>query len=88
MVRVVQAAHRINFLLGVDTGGVQGLILGNTIEITWSKLSNGGLICGSALTGTATVSNATITGSVSGRSNGHGCFPCDSDTITFTLQRQ
>jgi hypothetical protein len=87
-VPVEQSGDQIDFLLGVDTGSFLGKVHGNTIDVTWSKQSDAGLICGSDLNGTAMIQGGTITGSVSGNANGRSCFTCASDTITFTLVRQ
>ena len=88
LVTVVQTGSSIRWLLGVDTGGVEGTIQTDTIFLTWSKESDAGLLCGSQLAGTAAIKGRTIIGKVSGDSNAHSCFRCASDTITFTLVRQ
>ena len=85
---IAQAGDRINFLLGVDTGSVLGTVHGNAIDLTWSMQSDAGLLCGSDLNGTAMIQGETITGSVSGNTNGRSCFSCPSETITFTLVKQ
>ena len=87
LVTVVQTGTSIRWLLGVDTGGVEGTIQTDTIFLTWSKESDAGLLCGSQLAGTAAIKGRTIIGKVSGDSNAHSCFRCASDTITFTLVR-
>lgn len=85
---IEQAGDRINFLLGVDTGSVLGRVHGNSIDVTWSMQSDAGLLCGSDLNGTAMIQGGTITGSVSGNTNGRSCFSCPFETITFTLVKQ
>jgi hypothetical protein len=87
-IQVVQSGNEINFLLGVDTGGVRGTLQGQTIAFTWTKEVDAGLACGSDLTGVATIGGNTITGSVSGNSSARSCFTCPSDRIDFTLVRQ
>jgi hypothetical protein len=87
-VPISQVGNQIGFLLGVDTGGVQGTIHGQTIDFTWNYGVDAGFLCGSQLTGVATISGTTITGSVSGNSTANSCFHCPSDTINFTLVRQ
>jgi hypothetical protein len=88
MVRVIQTGNQVSFLLGVDSGGVQGAIQGDSITLTWTKASDAGLLCGSSLTGTASISGHKITGAVSGSADSRSCFSCPSNTITFTLQQQ
>jgi len=87
-VQMSQVGNQIGFLLGVDTGGVQGTIHGQTIDFTWYDEVDAGFLCGSLLTGVATIKGTTITGSVSGNSTANSCFHCPSETITFTLVRQ
>ena len=87
-VQIVQTGNRIGFLLGVDTGGVEGTIRAGTIDLTWTKSVDAGILCESRLTGTATIDGRWIRGSVSGVSTARSCFSCASDTISFTLVRR
>jgi hypothetical protein len=87
-VQIVQTGNRIGFRLGVDTGGVEGTIRASTIDLTWTKSVDAGILCESQLTGTATIDGRWIRGSVSGMYAVRSCFSCASDTIAFTLVRQ
>jgi hypothetical protein len=85
-VYLTQTGNQINFLLGVDTGGVQGTIHGNTIDLMWQQ---GVILCPVQLTGTAGFTGHSINGLVSGNVTSPGC-DCSGSTlsITFGMERQ
>jgi hypothetical protein len=83
---LTQAGDRINFLLGVDTGFVEGTIDGKTIDLAWQQ---GLMICPVRLTGKARMSGRSMSGSVSGEVPASGCDCAGSMlTITFGMVKQ
>jgi hypothetical protein len=83
---LTQTGDQISFLLGVDTGGVQGTVHGNTIDLVWQ---DGLMICSSQLKGIGMIGAGSIDGSVSGQPASAGC-DCDGSTLTiaFNLVRK
>jgi len=78
---ITQTGDQISFLLGVDTGGVQGTVHGNTIDLVWQ---DGLMICGSQLKGVGTIATGSINGSVSGQPGIAGC-DCSGSTLTIAF---
>jgi|SRR5215831_6782781 len=78
---LTQTGDQISFLLGVDTGGVQGTVHGNTLDLVWQ---DGLMICSSQLKGTGTIAARSIHGSVSGQPGVAGC-DCNGSTLSIAF---